>query len=165
MNFTAIDPGANGGMATHIDGEIKCYEMPKTEHGVLELLRAQKIRGASHVFIEQVSGFIGKQQPGSAMFKFGEGFGFLKGASMALRLEVKTITPQTWQKFLGIGKKKDFNYEAELTKGERKGKVVTKNRWKEVLADHARMLFPNHCVDEKTADAMLILYYVQNNYD
>src|SRR5210317_959318 len=104
----AIDPGKSGGVAVSAFGKTVCHPMPETEGDRLELIRSFKtvadIEGAACLCVlEEVNGFVGKAQPGSAMFRFGEHFGFLKGAIQALGIRLVLVRPQVWQKGLGLG--------------------------------------------------------------
>lgn len=160
MRVLAIDPGATGGFAWNdITGtRISCASMPETNTEILALIKLTTYHKPI-VVMEQVSGFIGKAHPGSAMFSFGENFGFLKGIILTLGLQLVLVTPQKWQKATIPGRKKDFNFEHVLTKGKRKGQTVTKNSWKDNLIGHAKRLYPKVNVTKSTADALLILYY------
>lgn len=87
--FIAIDPGVSGGVAVTAFGETIGHAMPATPGDVLALIRdvkrAADVEGANcECVLEEVSGFVGKAQPGSAMFKFGAGYGFLMGVVQAL---------------------------------------------------------------------------------
>ena len=99
----AIDPGVSGGVAVCVEGVLDCQPMPETQGDLLSLLRsilvsAVKSRLETVCVLEQVSGFAGKAQPGSAMFRFGENFGFIKGAVQALGIKLELVRPQVWQK-------------------------------------------------------------------
>lgn len=161
-HFLAIDPGASGGLAWNSFVELSCDKMPKTEKEIVNLICGLTFERPT-VVLEQVGGFIGKGQPGSSMFSFGENFGLIKGIVLTLGLELITVTPQRWQRATIPGKKKDFNYEAVLSKGKRKGQVVIKNSWKENLCNHASAMFPDLQVTKQTADALLILNYAIKN--
>lgn len=143
-NILAIDPGASGGLAWYdIDGVPRCQAMPQTEGDVLAALRQFS---ASHpgavAFVEEVGGYCGAGQPGSAMFKFGRGFGFVIGCLMALGHRVELVRPQRWQKHFGLGTCKAAG-----------GKTA----WKNKLKAESQRRFPTCDVTLKTADALLIL--------
>jgi len=165
MRILAIDPGKSGGLAwSSSAGNVYCRAMPETDADTVSFLAHCSCMGFDLVVMELVSGFIGMKQPGSAMFNFGMNFGLLKGSILALGMPLKLVTPQSWQKTVDGGRrKKDFNYEAVLTKGKRKGQSVTKNCWKERLISIAQEKYPELEVTPKTADALLILDYTQNN--
>jgi hypothetical protein len=145
--IVAIDPGASGGIAWRRDGgEVQCASMQKTEGDVLQFLR-----GFNHddytFYLEEVGGYVGKAQPGSAMFTFGRNTGFLIGAIMALGFRLEMVRPQVWQKRLGIGTSRT---------------CASKSEWKNKLKSVAQRKFPNASVTLATADALLILDYAEN---
>jgi hypothetical protein len=141
----AIDPGASGGLAhRNSDGEIAVYAMPETQGDLCDLLREIKASSPGLTcMIEQVGGYVGGAgQPGSTMFRFGEGYGFLKGVLMAWSVPIYMVTPQAWQKVLRIG----------TSGGDKKG-------WKKKLKAEAQRRYPGAHITAKTCDALLILDY------
>ena len=149
MITIAIDPGASGGIAwKEPDGQTGCCKMPDTEGDVVDLLRHLSISGPATAYVEKVGGFTGKGQPGSAMFNFGRGVGVLHGAMLALGIRIVEVTPQRWQKWLGIG----------TSKGS-----ASKTAWKNKLKAEAQRRNPDAKVTLATADALLILEYGQAN--
>jgi len=104
----AIDPGDSGGIAWH-DGRPHVKPMPATDMDVRDLIRsilqgAAMSSGVEVCHIEKVGGFIGGAgSPGSAMFGFGFGAGFIHGVLAAYEVPVLEVTPQRWQKVLGLG--------------------------------------------------------------
>ena len=84
----------------------------------------------------------GKAQPGSAMFRFGEHFGFLKGVIQALEVRLVLVRPQVWQRGFGLGTA---------------SACASKTIWKNKLKAEAQRRFPHLNVTLKTADALLIL--------
>ena len=147
----AIDPGVSGGVAVAAFGKTVCHAMPATEGDRLELIRdvfrTAEVEGASCVCVlEEVNGFVGKAQPGSAMFKFGEGYGFLKGIVQTLGIRLVLVRPQVWQKVFGIGTA---------------ARCASKTEWKNKLKAEAQRRFPNLGVTLQTADALLILEWAR----
>jgi hypothetical protein len=143
----AIDPGVSGGVALSSFGKAQCWPMPKTEGDRLALVReirdAAVIEGRELVCVlEEVGGFVGKAQPGSAMFRFGENYGFLKGVIQALEIRLVLVRPQVWQKGFGLGTASACG---------------SKTIWKNKLKAEAQRRFPHLKVTHKTADALLIL--------
>lgn len=149
----AIDPGKSGGVAVAGFGAVACHAMPETEGDVLDLIRGIKsgadIECVPHgpavetiCVLEEVSGFAGKAQPGSAMFRFGENFGFIKGVVQTLGIKLELVRPQVWQKAFGLGTA---------------SACASKTEWKNKLKAEAQRRFPNLHVTHKTADALLIL--------
>ena len=143
----AIDPGASGGMAVARFGKTECFPIAETQGDMLALVRELKaaadVEGSEIVCVlEEVSGFAGKAQPGSAMFRFGEHFGFLKGVVQALGIRLVLVRPQVWQRGFGLGTA---------------SACASKTEWKNKLKAEAQRRFPHLNVTLKTADALLIL--------
>lgn len=145
----AIDPGLSGGIAIESFGKTVCHAMPATQGDLLEVIQSIKNaadnEGAEVVCVlEQVNGFAGKAQPGSAMFKFGEHFGFIKGVVQTLGIKLVLVRPQTWQKMFCLGTA---------------SRCASKSEWKNKLKAEAQRRFPRLNVTLKTADALLLLEY------
>jgi len=146
----AVDPGKAGGLAWRDqDGRTVADAMPETPGAVLEYVREiiRAADGAENVsaLVEKVGGYAGGTgQPGSAMFRFGEGYGFLLGVLMACGVRVELVTPQTWQKAVGLG---------------HRGRDQSKADWKRKLRAQAERLFPGVKVTLANADALLLLEY------
>lgn len=144
--FIGIDPGTSGGFAwRNDDGTVSAAKMPETEGDVLSLLRGFK-QSAYVVILEEVGGYVGKAQPGSAMFKFGRHTGFLIGVIMALEFRLEMVRPQKWQKPLGVGTS---------------GACASKTEWKNKLKALAQRKFPGVPVTLATSDALLIMDYAE----
>jgi hypothetical protein len=149
----AIDPGASGGFAIQSSGKPILYDMPKTDVDKLDLIESAK-KGASMeghalaIVMEKVNGFMGKDRPGSRMFTFGMGIGYLRGIICALHIPVHWVPPTAWQKDLKLGNSKQF---------------ASKTEWKNHLRDKAAELYPEVRPTLKTADALLILHWARLN--
>ena len=140
-----IDPGVSGGIACwRRDEPMIALPMPETEGDQIELIRKLVILDNAVVFLEQVGGFTGKGQPGSAMFKFGRSFGFTLGVLQTLGVRVELVRPQTWQKPFGLGTASN---------------CATRREWKNKLKACAQRLYPALKPTLSTADAILILEY------
>jgi hypothetical protein len=87
------------------------------------------------VWIEKVGAM--PKQGVSSTFKFGRGYGFLRGCITALALPWNEVAPGVWQRKLGC-----------LSGGD---KNVTKSR--------AQQLYPHLRITHATADALLIASY------
>lgn len=136
----AIDPGRSGGIAIIRAGEpVSAVTMPMAETDIVNLLADIAPRRA---VLEEVGGYVGKADPGSAMFKFGRNFGLLLGVLMGMRVPVELIKPQAWQKRLALGSRP---------------KEMSKADWKRKLKDRAARANPHMRVTLATADALLIL--------
>jgi hypothetical protein len=162
----AIDPGASGGIAWH-DGLPHCEPMPATDTDVRKLISRVIMAGdiaATDCYIEKVGGFIGGVgSPGSAMFNFGFGAGFIHGVLSAYEVPVVEVRPQAWQKALALGSREHAKAEKGqmLTPAEKKAMAARnaayKNDWKNKLKAEAQRRYPALNVTLKTADALLIL--------
>ncbi|NBR72125.1 MAG: hypothetical protein EBT75_08550 [Proteobacteria bacterium] len=139
----AIDPGKSGGIAWKMAYGARAVPMPATEPDI-----AQKLKEIYYhldkptVIIEEVGGYIGRPQPGSAMFTFGRNFGFLLGVLTCLSARIVLVRPQKWQSFLSLGTS-DGN----------------KTKWKNKLKSKAQNLYPDLDVTLAIADALLLLEY------
>jgi len=148
-SIIAVDPGSSGGIAiAQPRAPVKAFRMPPTEGDLLELLRGLVVEPAHTIAVlEEVSGFAGRAQPGSAMFKFGRGFGFLLGVLQALGVRVELVRPQKWQKALSLGTASS---------------CATPTIWKNKLKAAAQRLYPQLNVTLATSDAILLLEYARN---
>jgi hypothetical protein len=134
----AIDPGASGGLAFGSAGKPPALvAMPDTLHDLVEVIRDTH---CDHAFLELVGGFIGKNQPGSAMFNFGTNYGQIQGVLAALGVPFTLVRPQAWQKALSLG----------TSTG------MSKTEWKNKLKAKAQQLYPSTKITLSTADACLI---------
>jgi len=146
----AIDPGKSGGMASWSDAYVvKALPMPDTPREIIDAINDyfQVACRNSIVIMEKVSGYAGGGgQPGSAMFRFGEGYGFIQGVVMTLGMRLELVTPQKWQKALGLSHRE---------------KTQSKCEWKNKLKAEAERLYPGVKVTLATADALLLLEYAR----
>ena len=136
MIVIGIDPGQSGGIA-FIGKEITAHKMPETERDIYDLLEGcgERERFGAVVFLEKVHSMPG--QGVASSFKFGRGYGYLRGIVTALKYPLHDVTPQKWQKTLGC-----------LTGGN-----------KNISKQKAQQLFPHIKIIHATADCLLIAYY------
>lgn len=139
----AIDPGANGGIATYSldDGRvIEAIKMPETPQELLQFLRFYQLN--SVCYLERVQGIPGNGA--NAMFNFGKGYGYLEMALLACKIPTISVTPQKWQKDLQVGHKRN----------------MSSTQWKNKLKAKASQLFPYvGKITLAVSDALLILFY------
>lgn len=163
--YIGIDPGASGGLvAVDRDGIfLSARTMLPSEKDIWEWFQywaytywrevATTEKGNTvKVFavIEQVGGFIGGEgNTGSSMFKFGASYGGLRMAITAAEIPFEAVTPQKWQKTLGMFRKK----------GEAKGV------WKNRLKAKAQQLYPKEKITLSVADAVLIAEYCRRLHE
>lgn len=144
----AIDPGASGGLVTRFtNGECDACAMPDDadlrEYVHTFAMEARLNDEAPVAYLEQVCGYVaGNPAPGSAMFNFGDGYGYIRGLLAMAGVKVVLVRPQTWQ--AGIP-------------GVRA--VKEKAARKRALKEHAARMFPGVKVTLKTADALCIAEY------
>lgn len=152
-SYVGIDPGVSGGIAVvWSDGLVDSLPMPVTEREVWHCFRSMAPRTPPlqhnlFAVIEKVSGFAGDRGSGSngpAMFKFGQSYGGLRMALVAAGIPFEEVTPQTWQKAMGVPSRK---------------KEETRVQFKNRLKGRASQLFPNEKVTLATCDALLIAEY------
>lgn len=176
-SYVGIDPGASGGIAAQSFGTNKwiiAFKMPDTERDTWEEIKRLKTPDCKAV-IEKVGGFIaGNPAPGSAMFNFGRGTGVLIGCLVAAGIPFEEVTPQVWQKGLGIPSRKPHTKtrQVKITKGKNKGKMRTEKyggettaKFKGRLKSHAQKLFPENEVTLKTCDALLISEFCRRKHE
>lgn len=159
--YIGIDPGASGGLAVirtrlspngpelYSPPQVTAIKMPETPRDIWDWIR-QGSSTNTFAVIEKVGGFVkGNPVPGSAMFNFGKGAGWLEMALIGAWIPYEEAMPQKWQKALGIPPKK---------------KDETKTAWKNRLKKKAQQLFPTLAAGSitlATADALLIATYCQ----
>jgi crossover junction endodeoxyribonuclease RuvC len=137
----AIDPGASGAMAIRYpDGAVVVHDFKQLgEAGIRDELETALQYDDTTVIeavMERVHSFPG--QGVASTFKFGANYGFWRGLLQGLRVPFREITPQQWQKPLGIGKKE---------------KADRKRALKQLAAER----YPQIRVNLNNADALLLL--------
>lgn len=140
--FVGIDPGASGGIG-YVDTLRPtpfAVAMPKTER---DIVLALKFEQDSFAVIEAVHSMPG--QGVASSFKFGGSYFGLRMALIANGIPFEAVTPQRWQKAMGIVSKK----------GE------TKTQHKNRLKARCQELFPGLEVTLATCDAVLLAEYAR----
>lgn len=144
MFYIGIDPGASGGIAVITPSKTVVVAMPPTERDIWVFISKIVYRsdGECVAVIENVHSMPG--QGVSSSFKFGQGFGGLRMALTAVGIPFDLVSPQKWQKTLGV---------VPRTRTE------TKTSHKNKLKAMAQRQFPQLKITLKTADALLIALY------
>lgn len=152
----AVDPGAKGAVAffTPGAGMLEIIDMPvieitrngKTKSEISPQLLASVIRPRLEAATTPVSAIIEKvgAMPGqgvSSMFQFGRGVGMIEGVLATLHLTIHYVTPQQWQKAVGV----------------RGGKDGGRARAVELFPAYASMF--GRAKDDGRADAALIAWW------
>jgi hypothetical protein len=138
--FMGIDPGQSGGIAIIFEnGKAEVTKMPETERDVFDIIHEYTYLDL-FCMLEKVHAMPG--QGVTSMFKFGQGYGFIRGCLISLDIPFDDVTPQKWQKHIGC-----------LTGGD---KNVSKSK--------AQQLYPYLKITHATADALLIARYAMEIY-
>ena len=121
MIICGIDPGLSGALAflNVDDGILDVVDMPtvsitrnnKTKNEVSAQMLASVIRArqVDSAIIEKVGAMRG--QGTSSMFSFGRSVGMVEGVLAGLMIPVDYVTPQRWQKSIGVRDGKDGSRE------------------------------------------------------
>lgn len=137
-----IDPGKNGGIALMNEAFVvlEARKMPETCVDLRDTIEEYKQQGADVAYLEQVHAMPSDGKVG--LFSFGQGFGRLQQVLADCRLRTVEVSPGTWQKTLGLTKKKGDTSDH-----------------KKNLKARAQQLFPDVKVTNYNQDALLIAYY------
>ena len=111
-----IDVGLNGAIALVVDGElISVVDMPtvtldrngkaKRQVSVPELVDIIKQFDPNEAYVEKVFAMAG--QGVTSVFSFGRSLGVVEGVLTTLKIKTTLMTPQAWQKGLGMTGGKD----------------------------------------------------------
>jgi hypothetical protein len=143
VTYLSADPGVSGGFVfSDRDGVLHAVRMPATEGGIVDLLRtAVATHGVTTAVVEDIPKYVGHAIPSSSAAVLFRNFGFLLGTLHTLGVRTVLVTPQTWQKPLGLG-----------TVAGAGGKP----QWKRKLLAEAQRRYPNLDLTLSTADAALI---------
>lgn len=150
--FIGIDPGGSGGVSYFATStllpypSVSAYKMPETDTDIYELFKMLADRKENpFALIEQVHAM--PRQGVCSVFTFGQNYGKLQMALVALGIPFERVTPQKWQKAMGC-----------MTKGQ---KNISKARAQELfpLSKH-----PYVKITHATADALLIGEYARRTY-
>lgn len=159
--YIGIDPGVKGGMAYIGIPSAAPFLQPLatlSKLGIYHYLEYLRGQGVVKVVLEKVSGYIaGSEAPAARMFTLGESYGSLLMALSVLELPFKEVTPQVWQKAVGIRPRKKLG----------KKSIETSSQYKEHLKGTAQILYP-HLADDitlQTADSLLIARYCMGGYE
>lgn len=139
--YLAIDPGANGGWAYQLHGDDAFMQGGNDE--LADLCPSTD----TTIVIEKVPAFVGPI-PASASFKLGYSYGWIVGLWQGRGFKVVLVTPQEWQKTMGVGTKKGGGHST--------------TEWKNKLKAEAQRRFPFvEKITLKTADAFCLLSHAQ----
>lgn len=133
----------SGGLACiYSDGDIQASPMPDTEKDIWDWFNLKQVGNDIFAVIEKVHAMPGNGV--SSMFKFGQSYGFLRACLIAAEMPFQEISPQKWQKALGVNPRE---------------KDESKPDFKKRLKGKAQQLYPSTNITLKNADAALIATY------
>lgn len=141
--IVGIDPGQGGGVSYFSPDKkiVHVIKMPETEKDIVDALSNPDDDSVIVlVMIEAVHSMPG--QGVASSFKFGRGYGFLRGVITALEIPLEQVTPQKWQKVMECRTHGDKN--------------ISKAR--------AQQMWPKLRITHATADALLIGEYARRQY-
>lgn len=114
MTILGIDPGKTGGLALFNGKSVMVEPMPIAgeEIDLAELCRwigAHK-EEISHVYLERAGAlaFRGRKQGAVGMFRYGDGFGAIRGILTALGLGYTLVSPLEWTRLMHAGTRADL---------------------------------------------------------
>ena len=146
VDYVGIDPGQSGGIAVLCGGTVDAHKMPETERDIWQIFK--DVEMPCIAVIEKVHSM--PDQGVASSFKFGRGYGFLRGCLIAGGIPFEEVTPQAWIKGLAIPSK---------------AKTETRTQWKNRLKAMAQQLYPDLKVTLATADALLIATYNKRKHE
>ena len=97
-----IDPGAKGAIAM-ISPMVEVWDLPESPADFLDVLWGigdKALLRVGIVYLEKAQSMPG--QGVASMFKYGQGYGRIEGMLAALRIPVRTVSPATWKKAMGV---------------------------------------------------------------
>ena len=165
--FIACDPGASGGIVWSNRSGVHVIPMPETRRGCIDAIKdireqheTLECEGEPVAYIEKINGFI-PDGGASQMFQFGASVERVGCILETLGVRLVEMTPQAWQKALGLGTKglekaKPGMSPAEKSLLKARNQII-KREWKQKLKSEAERRFPGVKITLKTADALLLL--------
>jgi Holliday junction resolvasome RuvABC endonuclease subunit len=146
--YLGIDPGVSGGLAIlSSDGTVQVTHMSHTDKDLWEWFARWAPKHPQVSLFAVIEKVASSPQMGVvSAFTFGMGRGKLLMALTAAAIPFEEVTPQSWQKGLGIPKR---------------GKTESKGQFKNRLKQKASQLFPDVSITLATCDALLLAEYVR----
>lgn len=138
----ACDPGVRGGLAFYAGEKVSAHALGNDAETCRLMREAKEEAHLDVLYMEEVGGYIGKEQPGAYMFTFGDAFGFMRGACEMAGIRLVLVRPQRWMKAVAPGVI-GMEYEER----------------KRALRALAASWYPEIEVTKATADALGILRY------
>lgn len=163
--IVAVDPGKSGAVVVSRDSVVESFDTPVTRRDCFDLavrLAKEAFPDRPVVYIEKITGFVAGAGPGQ-MFQFGEVVERIGCAFEFAGCRIVEVTPQKWQKHVGIGHTPNVAVEKNATPetimAARSANARRKRDRKNQYKAEAQRRFPDVRVTLKNADALLILEY------
>lgn len=147
MIYVGVDPGKHGAVGVIFDSKGLTYYAAPLSASPQEIyfaLRTLLGNYEGRALIEEVHAM--PKQGVTSMFTFGKYFGYVIMALTALEFPYDFVSPQKWQKEMGV-----------LTRGQK----LTTTEKKKLHRDKAWRLFPKSKPTLVTSDALLISEYLR----
>ena len=155
--YLGIDPGDKGGISVHNGSDITAYAFTRCTPADIYHVFKDVSGGDVVALIERVAS--SPQMGRASAFKFGEGYGFLRGLLTALEIPFEYVAPVKWQRYLkcktGL-RKKDGTPVRDKQGRPKHDKNITKRK--------AQELFPYLKITHAISDALLIGEYHKRTY-
>ena len=103
MVILGIDPGIKGGICFLYPDDIAVHPMPPTDSD-WSWFRSVCMAYKPQAFVEKVHSL--PKQGVASTFKFGTGYGFIRGMLIGLSVPTYLVTPQAWMKTMLAGESK-----------------------------------------------------------
>ncbi len=146
--YIGVDPGQEGGIASITGNTICLGAMPATRRDRWEVFETIALTCPGVAVLEKVHSM--PKQGVASSFKFGQNYEAMAMALTAADIPFEEVTPQAWQKALGISPRK---------------KTETQTQFKNRLKQFAQQLFPNENITLATCDALLIALYCKRKHE
>ena len=157
MIFLGVDPGKSGGISAHHGNQVIAFGFTnKTPTDIYKIIKLLRVKNCV-ALIERVAS--SPQMGRASAFKFGDGYGFLKGLLTALEIPFEFVQPAKWQGYL----------KCRTGVKDKKGNVVRDKRGipkhdKNITKKKAQELFPHLKITHAIADALLIGEYLKRTH-
>lgn len=141
IQIIGLDPGAKGAMAVlTLDRRLRLYRFDgKSEQDIAHTILAESVN-TCYAFLEKVHAM--PSQGSQSTFTFGKNLGFLRGVLVASGIPFEDVTPQVWQRGVGMGQT-----------------FPTQQHRKRAATQLAQQLYPGIKITQDASDGILIAEY------
>jgi hypothetical protein len=163
--FLGIDPGVNGGIAIWTTKGITTHKIPQPMSELLSLFRHIGAVNLNPVIVCESISPRPFQNLGGVV-RSSLNFGALMMGLLACSLEPQIVTPQKWQKALGLNRRWQPPKPVKSMDEKEAARWVAKKyrERKKLHKETAQELFPELSITHQNADALLIMEYCRREY-